>query len=206
MRPVRKPRSVTRPAFRAGLAAAVLLLAGCASSGVETTRYVLPADAGSADAVLPAASDSTLLIAQPQLASHLDKEGIILQLDDITLNEATTNLWAAPLRQQLERGMRDRLARRLPNSQVLLSQGNSRRDALTLELTVDQFQGRNDGSAVASGQWLLRNGDGSVRRYAPFQAAVVLDADGYPALVRALGRSWDQVADDIADGFRTAVR
>lgn len=206
MRPVRKPRSVIRPAFRAGLAAAVLLLAGCASSGVETTRYVVPADAGSADAALPAASDSTLLIAQPQLANHLDKEGIILQLDDITLNEATTNLWAAPLRQQLERGMRDRLARRLPNSQVLLSQGNSRRDALTLELTVDQFQGRNDGSAVASGQWLLRNGDGSVRRYAPFQTAVVLDADGYPALVRALGRSWDQVADDIADGFRTAVR
>lgn len=193
-------------ATKMGVIMVALLLTGCASSGVETTNYMLPADAGSADATLPAAHDATLLIARPLLAKHLDQKGIVLQLDDITLNAATTNLWAAPLAQQLERGMRERLAHRLPSTQVLLSQGNSRRDALTLELSVDQFQGRYDGSAVASGQWLLREGGGKVEAYAPFNAEVTLNQDGYPALVRALGRSWDEVADDITAGFHSSSR
>lgn len=197
------PFAAMRSAFKAGLAVAVMLLAGCAGNSVTPTHYVLPPDDGS---TAPApVTDGTLLIDQPQLATHLGKEGIILQLDEITLNEATTNLWAAPLGQQLERGIRDRLAHRLPGSQVLLSEGNSRRDALTLELSVDQFQGRNDGTAITSGQWLLRGDDGSVKRYAAFEEIVSLDADGYPALVRALGRSWDRVADDIAEGFRSVA-
>ncbi|ALM52739.1 PqiC family protein [Halomonas huangheensis] len=193
-------------ASKFGVIMATLLLTGCASSGVETTNYMLPADAGSADATLPATHDTTLLIARPLVAKHLDQEGIVLQLDDITLNAATTNLWAAPLPQQLERGMRERLAHRLPSTQVLLSQGNSRRDAVTLELSVDSFQGRYDGAAVASGQWILRGGDGKVQSYAPFNAEVTLNQDGYPALVRALGRSWDEVADEITAGFHSSSR
>ncbi|QEM81972.1 PqiC family protein [Halomonas binhaiensis] len=192
-----------RPIWKLSLPLLALWLGGCASSAPTTNRYLLPADAGSTDARVPTASTTTLLISSPRMADFLSNDGIVLQLDDLTLNEANSNLWAAPLSQQLERGMRDRLAQRLPGQKVLLARGNSPQDALTLEISVDRFQGHYAGYAIASGQWLLRDDQGTVVSYAPFNAQVDLGNDGYPALVRALGRSWDQVADDIAAGVRS---
>ncbi|MGQ7249402.1 PqiC family protein [Halomonas sp. V046] len=190
-----------RPTLRLGIPLLALWLAGCASGGDPMNRYLLPPDAAANSGVAAtgeAGTSRSVLVATPRLAGFLNAEGIVLQLDDITLNEAQANLWAAPLSQQIERGLRERLAKRLPGRQVLVSRGNSRTDSVTLEVTLDAFQGRYDGVAVAAGQWLIRDENGQVLSMQPFDTEVTLDSDGYPALVRALGLSLDGVADDIA--------
>lgn len=177
-----------------------LWLAGCATSGPAPSRYTLPGDAGGDTArIAGAGATYRLVVDQPRLARFLDVDGLVLQLDDITLNEANHHQWAEPLGLQLERGLRTRLAARLPDTRVMQADADSRRGtATTLSLEVDRFHGRFDGQAVAGGQWQLRGGGGELLAMAPFVEEVELAEDGYPALVRALGRGWDRVADEIA--------
>lgn len=177
-----------------------LWLAGCAASGPAPSQYTLPGDA-SDDPPRIAGADAThrLVVGQPRLARFLDVDGLVLQLDDITLNEANHHQWAEPLGLQLERGLRARLAARLPDTRVMQDDADSRRSAANaLRLEVDRFHGRFDGQAVAGGQWQLRDDGGELLAMAPFAVEVELAQDGYPALVRALGRGWDRVADQIA--------
>lgn len=172
----------------------LLWLAGCAGSPTSALRYTLPsppAPQGTGSA------SHTLVLDSLELASFLDSEGIVLQRSDILLQQASSNLWAEDLERQLARGLRQRLANRLPDTRVLGTAANA--DALSLRVEVDQFQGRYDGMAVAGGRWQLYGADGELLALEPFQATVALESDGYPALVRALGRSWDQVANAMAE-------
>ena len=179
----------------------LLGLSGCATSTTPANRFMLP-DSQAEPAGGPGA-EHALLVRTPHLAHYLDVDGIVLQLDDISLNAARQHLWAEPLGRQLERGMRARLGERLGDTRVLRDEGGHQSpDALSLRLEVDRFQGRHDGLAVASGQWQLLAADGALVAMENFRAETALDDDGYPALVRALGRSWDQVADEIAETIR----
>ncbi|WP_108446529.1 PqiC family protein [Halomonas denitrificans] len=181
-------------------ALAALWLAGCATDAPPANRYTLPDDALAAPAALAGAeADHRLIVAQPSLARFLAVDGLVLQLDDITLNEASRHLWAEPLGLQLERRLRARLAARLPDTRILgETAGEPREAAATLRLTVDRFQGRFDGQAVVAGQWQLRDAEGALQALSPFAVEVPLARDGYPALVRALGRGWDTAVDEIA--------
>ncbi|BBI50864.1 hypothetical protein HORIV_32850 [Vreelandella olivaria] len=125
----------------------------------------------------------------------------MMQLDDITLNAAREHQWAEGLGRQLERNLRANLAQALPTLRVMRAEGEQA-NALTLRLNVDQFQGRFDGVAVASGQWQLLNDAGELLAMENFYAETPLAEDGYPALVRALNDSWDQAAERIATEIR----
>ncbi len=189
----------------AGFLVAMLLLSGCATSTPPPERFMLP---GATATTLGAGDVERVLVVQPpRLAHYLDVDGIVLQLDDITLHAARQHLWAEPLGRQLERGLRARLAERLPGTRILRDDGGAgQRDAVRLRIEVDTFQGRHDGLAVAGGQWQLLDAQGQVLAMQPFQVSTELADDGYPALVRALGSSWDGVADDIASALRRLPR
>ncbi|SDK78069.1 hypothetical protein SAMN05192555_101183 [Franzmannia pantelleriensis] len=178
---------------------ALTLLAGCASGGgVSAQRYSLPEGVQPNQVSRSDAPSQRLVVSRIRVTDYLDAEGIVMQLDDITLNRARQHLWAEDLSRQLQRGLRQRLAERLPDTQVVGD--DSRRDgAHELRLDVTHFQGRYDGQAIARGEWQLRDASGEIIALEPFAAATTLDADGYPALVRALGLSWDAVADQLAD-------
>ena len=172
------------------------LLAACAGSPVSSTQYLLPADSNASPGA--AAEPTRVLVVRPlQMADFLNEEGIVLQLDDITLNQAGSNSWEERSARMLQRGLRQRLANRLPDTEVLDANSRAAGD-LQLLVEVNSFQGTHNGEAIAAGQWQLRDANGAVMRQQSFQAITRLDNDGYPALVRALGRSWDQVATDIA--------
>ncbi|MFG6178861.1 membrane integrity-associated transporter subunit PqiC [Halomonas sp. THAF12] len=193
-------------ALRASLALLTLLwLTGCALGGTPATRYALP-EVATPDAA--GAEASHVLVLRPlRLAPFLDAEGIIVQLDDITLREASGHRWAEPLGRQLERGLRDRLAAALPDTRVLLdSEIGAQADPLQLRVTVERFQGRPDGRAVAAGRWQLLDTDQMLLDASTFRVATPLASDGYPALVRALGHSWDDVAAAIATAVRRVER
>ncbi|MBZ5488214.1 membrane integrity-associated transporter subunit PqiC [Halomonas aquamarina] len=175
-----------------------LALSACASSVTPPARYMLP------DSQLvntPSNPQGTLQVRAPRIAHYLDVDGIIMQLDDITLNEAREHQWAESLGRQLSRRLRSQLSRELPTIRVVREDGGQPQ-ALTLRLDIDQFQGRHDGMAVASGQWQLRSADDELLALESFSAQTALDSDGYPALVRALSASWDKVALQIAEQVR----
>lgn len=197
---------MTRQWRLAALAAAAMLtgsLAGCASSSPAPARYTLPE---AAEALADGAeAERLLLLRPPRLAHYLDVEGLVMQVDDITLVEARGHQWAEALGRQLERGLRVRLGQRLPDTRVLLDEAGVREPgALSLRLELDRFQGRHDGLAVIAGRWQLRDTEGRLLAMAPFQIETELDDDGYPALVRALGRGWDRTADELAEAIRRA--
>lgn len=171
-----------------------VLVSACASSVTPPARYMLPSDQLVST---PNQPEGTLILSAPRLAHYLDVDGIVMQLDDITLNAAREHQWAEGLDRQLERRMRANLSQALPTLRIIRSEGEQP-DALTLRLTIDQFQGRFDGVAVTSGQWQLLNGQGTLLAMENFYAETKLEEDGYPALVRALNNSWDQAAELIA--------
>ncbi|TVU88843.1 PqiC family protein [Vreelandella titanicae] len=175
-----------------------LLVSACASSVTPPARYMLPS---APLASTPQQPQGTLLVSSPRLAHYLDVDGIVMQLDDITLNAAREHQWAEGLGRQLERRVRANLAQALPRLRVMREEGEQA-NALTLRLNVDQFQGRFDGVAVASGQWQLLNAAGELLAMENFHTETALAEDGYPALVRALSDSWDQAAELIANEIR----
>lgn len=178
-----------------------LLISACASSVTPPARYMLT---GNPLTSAPSQSEGTLRLSTPRLAHYLDVDGIVMQLDDITLNAAREHQWAEGLGRQLERGLRARLSQSLPSLRVVRAEG-SQPDALTLRIEVDQFQGRFDGQAVASGQWQLVNAEGELIAMESFYAETTLEEDGYPALVRALSASWDRTAELIADDIHAGA-
>ncbi|MFB9868091.1 PqiC family protein [Vreelandella sulfidaeris] len=175
-----------------------LLVTACASSTTPPARYMLPS---SQQASTPAQPTGTLAVRAPRLAHYLDVDGIVMQLDDITLNAAREHQWAEGLNRQLERRMRADLSQALPSLRVVRSE-DIQPNALTLRLTVDQFQGRFDGIAIASGQWQLLDEEGELLAMENFYTETPLEQDGYPALVRALSDSWDKTAKLIANEIR----
>jgi uncharacterized lipoprotein YmbA len=154
--------SVTRTL---GIACLLIWLAGCASNDPAPNRYTLPTGGPTtpADTVIAGAeAKHQLQIAAPRLARFLDSDGIVLQLDDITLNEANHHLWAEPLGPQLARGLQARLAARLPDTRVVDERTPTDGQSMTLQVDVDRFNGRYDGQAIASGQWQLRSTQGDL--------------------------------------------
>lgn len=175
-----------------------LVLSACASNSPSASRYVLP---GGELSSTPSAPEGVVEVTTPRLPHYLDVEGIVMQIDDITLQEANGHQWAEAIGRQLERGLRARLSAALPSWRVVRDASGDEQ-AITLRLEVDQFQGRYDGLAIASGQWQLLNHQGDVLAMETFNANTPLSEDGYPALVRALGKSWDQVGNQIAQALR----
>ncbi|BBI62283.1 PqiC family protein [Vreelandella sulfidaeris] len=175
-----------------------VVISACASSVTPPARYMLPSEPL---ASTPSQPEGTLVLGTPRLAHYLDVDGIVMQLDDITLNAAREHQWAEGLDRQLERRMRTHLSQALPTLRVVRTESRQP-NALSLRLNIDQFQGRFDGVAVASGQWQLLNGEGELLAMENFYADTALEQDGYPALVRALSESWDQAAELIANNIR----
>jgi uncharacterized lipoprotein YmbA len=175
-----------------------MLVSACASSVTPPARYMLPNDQL---ASTPNQPEGTLVLSAPRIAHYLNVDGIVMQLDDITLNAAREHQWAEGLDRQLERRMLANLSQALPTLRVIRAE-SEQSNALTLRLTIDQFQGRFDGVAVASGQWQLLGDDSELLVMENFYTEAPLEKDGYPALVRALGESWDQASELIANEIR----
>lgn len=176
----------------------MLSLVACASKPVNTQKFTLP-DNSQATTQVSANTDKVLVIGSIKLAEFLDSERIVLQLDDITLHQAKENLWAENLEQQIRRGLRSRLSSQLPETLVVSDNRGLKQPSWTIQLDIEQFQGHFAGMAITSGQWQLLDAQGNLITMSPFTIETTLTADGYPALVRALGNNLDKLAEKIAD-------
>lgn len=184
--------------FKSLLSALLLLsLVACASKPVKTERYTLP-EPSQTNVPVSTDAEQVLVIGSIRLAEFLDSDRIVLQLNDITLHQASENLWAENLAQQIRRGLRNRLSSMLENTLVVSDSRGLKQDVLTLQLVIEQFQGHFSGKAVSSGQWQLQDSQGNLLVIAPFNIETTLAADGYPALVRALGSNLDKLSEQLS--------
>ena len=179
------------------IALATLSISAC-SSTVDTTYYQLPADSSAAanasSSTLTAASQPMLWVQQVTVPDHLAGNGVVYQTSDVKYVIASQNLWASPLDQQLQQTLVTNLSRALPGRLVSATPLSDQHD--TLNVNVTGFQGRYDGKAVISGEWVLQHQGRLIKQ--PFNLILPQQEDGYDALVRTLAAGWQQQAQQIA--------
>ncbi len=185
----------TRSILRAALLLSVVCLAACAG-GPGVQRYVLPL---SEEAVKnPAEPVGVLRIAPLRLSGLIDRRGLLMQLSEIEVAEASQHQWAEDLAPQLARSLRAHLSSQLDGWRVQ-SASLTPAQGLLLIVQVDQFQGRFDGQAVVSGHWQLLNQQRQAVASREFLLLQPLQRDGYAELVRSLDRAWQALAAQISD-------
>lgn len=174
-----------------------ICLAACAGNTAEVQRYQLPSAALSDRS--ENLESTVILLAPVALSELLYQPGIVMQLDDITLHAARQHVWANDLQQQLTLGLQRRLQKRLEQHLVLVNRLSGQQSAeKQLNIRLDAFQGHYEGFALTEGQWQLLDQQGGLEKHANIQLQTTLNADGYAALVRALGDNLDRLADQIA--------
>ncbi len=199
--------STSRKGRFGGLMAGLLMLgtlAGCTTAATGGA-YLLPQTTQTA-AQRSVAADAPLLEVMPvQLASYLEGGSLVYQTDDITLVQASQNLWADDLQDMLTRQLLNQLkaSPAQPLSQYRIADTSlSGLKGARLSVSLDRFIGRHDGQSVITGRWRLRGVDGSVLEEGDIQTLTPLTDDGYPALVNSLGEGWrvtgEQLAREIA--------
>lgn len=174
-----------------------MLVSGCAGQTASPTRYLLP-DADNREA--PAGYHSQLKLRAPRLAGLLDGEGIVMQVSALEFQTARQHLWAEPLEHQLERHLERSLESRLGGVDVVRS-SQATPSLATLSISIDRFHGRYDGLSVVAGQWRLDDAKGQPLATDAFQVLTPLQADGYPALIRALGQGFERASGQMADAI-----
>lgn len=178
----------------------LLGLAACAGTVSSPTSYMLPSHNTELAAELQYAKQLAVVVAPIRLASHLDNEGIIMQINDIEVYQAREHLWAQDIGQQLQQQLQQRLSQALPNA-TIVSKGQpvpKGMEVRELRLQMTRFQGQFSGEALAQGQWQLLDSSGQLLKQRSFSILEPLQDDGYPALVRALGSAWQQQAQELA--------
>lgn len=178
------------------IALLMMLLSACAKPSVDKQHYFLPGPSGEIESADKLETSQLLQISDVQLADFLNKSGLVLQLDDITLNQAKNHVWAEDLRRQINRGLQERLNRQPQPYTVVGSQTTA---ALRLSVEIHGFHGRYDGMALTSGQWQLKNQQGEIQHIQRFELETELEQSGYPALVRALGKNMDKLTQQITE-------
>ena len=181
-----------------------LVLSGCASTPAPTThQYTLPQHVlvspkqVSPNASLAGPTSPRVLMMPVQLAGQLQVNGLIIQTSPIEITEAHNNLWADALSNQLDRALYQAVSHRLHTASVI-SGDSSDVPAYYIALQVNQFQGRYDGKAVVSGMYRILDADRRLIKQHAFTYEEPLIQNGYGALVDALDKGVQRLADDVA--------
>lgn len=182
----------------------MLLLVSCGSTPT-THQYMLPQHMLTVPQAVSAAPQLGVLIMPVQLAGQLQVNGIIFQTSPIEVSEARNNLWADTLANQLDRSLYQALSSRA-RTVNLVSGGSADVPSYYVALQLNQFQGRYDGKAVVSGLYRIMDGERRIIRQQAFSYEEPLAQDGYPALVDALDKGVQQLADSIAQQLDTLPR
>jgi len=175
-----------------------LFLTGCATAskpGAE--EYLL---SGKAAKPLPETETDMreVRIYPVRVAEFLGGNSMVILGENGQVHRAGRHLWAEPLSGQLTRTLRVRLADRLPGINWQEESVSGEKDSPVLLVRVDAFQVTETGWAEIRGYWKLSHPGGDLIAKKRFHIRRPLPDSGYPAMVRALNRGWNEVVDDLA--------
>lgn len=173
---------------------ALLLMLSACSSSPRFTYYQLPTTAGGQ--VSETFSNVNALWVKPvSVADFLAGNSVIYQISDVRYMMAAQHLWGSPLDQQLQQTLISNLNATLPRWMVSASPLGEHYD--TLNVNINGFHGRYDGSVIISGEWVLQHHNQLIKR--SFFITLKQNQDGYDALIKTLAKGWQQEAQCIAD-------
>jgi len=185
------------------LMAAVLTLAGCASSGGPPSMFLL--DAAQTSPGANRVSGPILIVDPVSVAPFLSENGIVYQTEPHRVVIANNNRWASPLDSQLTDALYTSLSQALTDVSVRQYGRQADASALHLSTHVDEFMGHYDGQAHIAGRWQLIDASGAVRASRQFEQRVPLDSDGYDSLVDRLSEGWRNTANDMAPALDRVI-
>lgn len=171
-----------------------LPLAACASA--EPKWYRLTPVAGPVRAGLSVRVE----LRDVQLASALDRPGIVRTAGATRLVVADGERWAAPLDDMVTHVLARDLGQRLPDCSISRERPGLAADpqvAMTVE--IDRLEADIDGQAVLSARFVIHlTGGGHDRREGRVERRLAPAAPGADALVQALSEVLGRLADDMA--------
>ncbi|MCE2595900.1 ABC-type transport auxiliary lipoprotein family protein [Motilimonas cestriensis] len=176
-------------------------LMGCSQTPTLPSQYyALGADDLVVAAIAPR-SRGTLVLKPVELPDYLNNSGVVMQLDDNQVHIAEQHLWAGALNQQLDRLSNEAMALHLPQWSVVESAKfypESGDQYWILSISVNRFQGRLEGVAVASGRWNLVAPNGKEVKDERFNYQLDVPSKDYPGIVEKLKENWLTLSHDIA--------
>lgn len=170
---------------------------GCSSNTPSKSYFQLTSNLTGSK--MTQTTDHFIWIESIEVASFLNKPGIVLQTQDIKYVTATNHLWASTLSQQLA----DRLSQDLTQilSNYLVSTKSITTPYLTVKLFIDGFHGSYNGDAVIKGRWVVTDKKGKIITKV-IDRHVPLATNGYDALVKALSEGWQNEELDFANSIK----
>ena len=175
-----------------------LALAGCASSGINNSYYLLNVSQTADELQQPSINKSKQLLVEPVvLADFLNQKFLVMQKNN-QLFVSATHQWAQPLAGSVTLAITDELRADLSAWRVSKSRLNpGNRTAYTLLVAIDQFHPNNESLVSLKGSFQIRNGKELVLED-HFFIAQALEQDGFSQSVSQLRNLLSQLATKIS--------
>ena len=172
----------------------VLLLSGCAQQPVDAgTQYYLLSS--NTESYAKNKTQFSLTVMPVTVATYINTPGIALQTHSHHIRIANHHLWAEKPEQSITRVLHSELDRQLLNYRVDNGRfGLQNPRDWGLNTQIDQFHGTEDGFAMLSGYWQLKQ-QGKVWATQRFNYKTALPQPGYSALVGELRGLLTQLAE-----------
>jgi uncharacterized lipoprotein YmbA len=182
---------------------AALLLAGCAGAPAPDTDYYLLRSGAAAPT--STGEVARVLLGSVQVASYIDRAGIVIETDSGSLRPARYHQWAEPLRDSLRVFFAGELSASLgrPVRAAPYPDTDWRQETDTvIDLRIDILHGTQAGDALLAAHWAVVDpATRSVRSEHDFSRRQRLGSPGYPALVDAERALLRQLAAAIAESL-----
>ncbi|OCG20073.1 hypothetical protein A9G22_01800 [Gilliamella sp. App2-1] len=175
------------------------ILAGCSASNPSKSYFQLTSNSQIPVSQNMKTTNQFIWIESVDVASFLNKPGIVLQTDNIKYETAINHLWVSTLSQQLQDRLTQDLTAMLPN--YLVSSKSITTPTLTVKLFIDSFHGSYTGDAIIKGRWVVTDRKNNIETK-PFERHVPLATNGYDALVKALSKGWQDEELDFANSIK----
>ncbi|WP_294612822.1 ABC-type transport auxiliary lipoprotein family protein [uncultured Gilliamella sp.] len=175
------------------------LLVGCSSSGPNKNYFQLTDNLIPQTQQTMKTTNQFIWIESIDVASFLNKQGIVLQTDKIRYATASNNLWVSSLSQQLKDRLEQDLTTLLPN--CLVSSKPITTPTWTIKLFIDGFHGSYTGNAIIKGRWVITVNRNNIKTKA-FERQIPLTSDGYEALVNALSKGWQDEEQEFVESLQ----
>ena len=130
----------------------VILLGACAGQVTPPTYYLLRSDTQPESQRLTPSRDFAL--GSVSIAPYIDQPGLVLLSDESQMRPARHHLWAEPIYEAVRNFLMREISHNFGEDLLPLP---PRRDALLINVRIDQLHGTSDGVARLVAYWWISN-------------------------------------------------
>lgn len=169
-----------------------LLVAGCSSTPIESNYYLLRPPTELHSRTLIPSRDFAL--GDVIIASYVDQQGMLLETRAGEIRPARHHLWAEPMYESVRTYLALEISR-AKGTDIFAVKFN--KDAIVVDIRIDQLHGTYDGEAMLAAYWWLRQGNEIIASY-QYAESRPLSEDGYAALASTEKALLSELAERIA--------